>query len=118
VFVWRTVPAAGRSASTRTPISIEVRQTALTAALKVISSPTCIGSRNVIRSTPAVTTRSREWRMAASAAASSHSRRIVPPCTNPALLASVIPIQRTRTERDSEAGRGSTTREANARAVR
>jgi hypothetical protein len=57
VFVWRTSPASGRSASTRTPTSIEVRHTALTDARSVSSSPMWIGSLNVIRSMPAVTTR-------------------------------------------------------------
>ena len=61
----RTVPSRGCSASTRTPTSIEVRQAALTEAVKVTSSPMWIGSWNVIRSMPAVTTRRRECRTAA-----------------------------------------------------
>src|SRR6476661_7153468 len=61
-----------------------------------------------MRSIPAVTTRPREWRTAARPAASSHSRRITPPCTFPAVFASVTPIQRVRIEADSEGVRGST----------
>src|SRR3954452_20977300 len=65
------------------------------------------GDANVIRSIPAVTTRPREWRTAASPAASSQSRRICPPCTLPAVFASVTPIQRVRIDADSEGLRGS-----------
>ena len=72
---------AGRSAVTRTPTSIEVRQTALTEAENVTSSPISIGTRKVTRSTPAVTTLRREWRMAARPATSSASLRTVPPWT-------------------------------------
>src|SRR3954451_15480414 len=57
---------------------------------------------------PAVTTRPREWRTAARRAASSQSRRITPPWTLPAVLASVTPIQRVRIEADSDGMRGST----------
>src|SRR4051812_31650732 len=46
-----------------------------------------------MRSTAAVTTRQRLWRMAARPAASSQSFMIVPPCTKPAELASARPIQ-------------------------
>src|SRR4051794_12441649 len=60
-----------------------------------------------MRSIPAVTTRPREWRTAASPAASSHRRRITPPCTFPAVFASVTPIQRVRIEADSEGLRDS-----------
>src|SRR3954469_5760569 len=63
-----------------------------------------------MRSIPAVTTRPRECRTAASPAASSHSLRITPPCTFPAVLASITPIQRVSIEADSEGLRGSTPR--------
>ena len=56
----------GRSASTRTPTSIDVRQTALTDAReRERARPMWIGSRNVMRSMPAVTTRQRECLIAA-----------------------------------------------------
>ena len=79
--MWRSRPSRGCSASTRTPTSIEVRQAALTEAVNVTSSPMWIGSRNVIRSMPAVTTRQRECRTAARPATSSQSFITVPPCT-------------------------------------
>src|SRR5919199_3396773 len=66
------------------------------------------GSRKVVRSMPAVTTRQLECLIAARAAASSQSFITVPPCTKPAELASWIDIQRTRTACESAAGRGST----------
>ena len=106
--VWRTSPVRGFSASTRTPISIDVRHAALTLALNVSSSPTCTGWRNVIRSMAAVTTRQRECLIAATPAASSHSFITVPPWTKPALLASTMAIQRTSWARESAAARGST----------
>ena len=50
---------------------------------------------NVIRSIAAVTTRPRQWRMAAIPAASSQSFITTPPWTNPAEFASPIPIHLT-----------------------
>src|SRR4051794_11358582 len=88
---------------------MEVRHAALTDAEKVASSPVWIGSRNVIRSRPAVTTRPPECRIAAMPATSSQNLRTVPPWTNPAVFVSVTPIHRTRTERDAATGRGSMT---------
>ena len=76
------------SASTRTPTSIDVRHAALTVARQVSSSPIEIGSTKVTRSTPAVTTRRPQWRIAAIAAASSQVFITTPPCTKPAALAS------------------------------
>src|SRR5918992_3181902 len=61
-----------------------------------------------MRSMAAVTTRQPEWRTAAMPATSSHMRMISPPWTLPALLAVWIPIQRVRTDADSDGGRGST----------
>ena len=51
----RTLPVRMFSASTRTPISIDVRPAWLTAARKVTSSPTLIGSLKVTWSTDSVT---------------------------------------------------------------
>ena len=76
---WRRSPVYGFSASTRTPTSIEERQTALTIDEQRRSSPTNTGVTNVIRSIPAVTTRRPECLIAASPAASSASRSTVPP---------------------------------------
>jgi hypothetical protein len=76
------------SASTRTPTSIDVRQAALTVARKLSTSPVLTGSRTRTPSTAAVTTRDRQWRVAAMTAASSSSLRIQPPWTSPAALAS------------------------------
>ena len=81
MFVCRTSPLRGFSASTRTPTSIDVRHTALTLACSVTSSPMWTGSRKVMRSMPAVTTRWRQWRIAAIPAASSHSFMTLPPWT-------------------------------------
>ena len=53
--MWRTVPVRMFSASTRMPTSIEVRPAWLTAARKVTSSPTLIGSLKVTWSTESVT---------------------------------------------------------------
>jgi uracil-DNA glycosylase len=66
------------------------------------------GEVNVIRSIAAVTTRPPEWRIAAIPAASSQSFITTPPCTNPAELASPIPIQRARYERDCSGAFAST----------
>ena len=108
LLAWRISPVRGFSASTLTPTSIEVRQAALTIALKVTSSPTWIGTRKSTRSMAAVTTRRRECLIAARPAASSASFITVPPCTFPALLASPMPISRASWVVDSEAGFGST----------
>ena len=102
--MWVTSRVRTFSDSTRTPTSIEVRQAALTVARTVTSEPTSTGWRNVIRSMPAVTTRSPEWRTAAMPATSSHMCRITPPWTLPARLASPTPIQRLRIELESEGG--------------
>ncbi len=96
----------GFSASTRTPTSIELRQAALTVAVQLSSSATATGSRNVIRSSPAVTTRMPQCLIAASPAASSMKRRTVPPWIEPAEFASWTLIQRISCEVDSEACRG------------
>src|SRR3954447_654735 len=101
LFVWRISPETGFSDCTRTPTSIDVRHTALTDAFSVSRSPTCTGATNVMRSTAAVTTRERAWRIAAVAAASSQSFITVPPWTNPAAFASEGPIHWTSTLRDS-----------------
>ena len=61
-----------------------------------------------MRSIPAVTTRPWQWRIAARPATSSQRRMITPPCTKPAVLASVIPIQRVSTELVSEGRCGGT----------
>jgi hypothetical protein len=61
------------------PTSIEVRQAAFTVAEQVTSSPTWTGRMNVIRSTAAVTTRLRQWRIAAIPATSSQSFMTTPP---------------------------------------
>jgi hypothetical protein len=45
--------------------------------------------------------------MAAMPATSSHMRMMIPPCTLPAVLASVRPIQRVSTETECEGVRGS-----------
>src|SRR4051812_35897748 len=108
LLVCRFSPVPGRSASTRTPTSIDVFQTALTDAQNVTRSPRFTGSLNVIRSTPAVTTRRCACRIAASPAASSHIFITTPPCTKPAVLLSSMPIQRTSTDREADAGVGST----------
>ena len=105
--MWRHSPVSGLSASTRTPTSIDVRQAAFTLAVQVTSSPTLTGRMNVIRSIAAVTTRPRQWRMAAIPAASSHSFITTPPWTNPAEFASPIPIHLTNTAFDAEAAFGS-----------
>ena len=94
------------SRSTRTPTSIEVRQAALTVARTVTRSPTSTGWRKIIRSTPAVTTRHPEWRIAAIPATSSQRDMIRPPWMLPAVLASPTPVQRVRTETESDGGRG------------
>ena len=104
--MWRWSPVRGFSASTRTPTSIEVRQAAFTFAEQVTSSPTLTGRMNVIRSMAAVTTRLRQWRIAAMPATSSQSFITIPPWTNPAELASPIPIHLTRTASESAAGFG------------
>ena len=52
-----------------------------------------------------MTTRRPECLIAASPAASSASRSTVPPWMNPAEFASAIPIQRTSSDSDREAGR-------------
>ena len=106
LLVWRTGPLPAAPPRRRTPTSIDVRQAAFTDALNVTRSPSSTRSRKIIRSTPPVTTRQRECRIAASAAASSHSFITVPPCTNPAWLASGITIQRTSTDREAAAGGG------------
>jgi hypothetical protein len=67
----------------------------LTLADKVTSSPTKTGTRNVIRSTAAVTTRWREYLTAARLAASSHSFITTPPWTEPAMFSSWRPIHST-----------------------
>ena len=72
-------------------------------AEQVRSSPTLTGSRKVMRSIPAVTTRVPQWRTAATPAASSQSFITMPPWTNPAEFASTSPIQRIRAEREAEA---------------
>ena len=95
------------SASTRTPTSIDVFQTALTQARQRSSSPTWTGSVKVIRSTPAVTTRLPQCRIAAIPATSSHILITTPPWTNPAELASWMLIQRISSELDLETGRPS-----------
>ena len=110
MFVWRLSPVRTSSASTRTPTSIDVCHAALTEACRVSSSPTWTGSRNVIRSTAAVTTRPPLWRTAARPAASSQSFITVPPWTNPAEFASSRPIHLTRIERERVTGRGSMAR--------
>ena len=79
----------------------------MTFAVQVTSSPTLTGRMNVIRSIAAVTTRLRQWRIAAMPATSSQSFITIPPWTNPAELASPIPIHLTRTASESEAGLGS-----------
>ena len=89
----RVSPLRMSSASTRTPTSIEVRQTALTVERSVMTSPTWTGERNRIPSTAAVTTRPPASRVAAIAAASSHSFMICPPWTLPAMLASCTPVR-------------------------
>ncbi len=61
-----------------------------------------------MRSTPAVTTGRRECLMAARPAASSQSFITVSPCTNPAVLASPTPIQRTSWDWESAAARSCT----------
>ena len=103
----RASPVNGFSASTRTPTSIDVRQTALTEAVQRSSSPTKTGVLNVIRSMPAVTTRRPECLIAASPAASSTRRITVPPWMNPPELASPIDIQRTSSELESATRRDS-----------
>ena len=108
--MWRRSPVRGFSASTRTPTSIEVRQTALTLAEQIRSSPMLTGCMKVIRSIAAVTTRLPEWRIPAIPATSSQSRITTPPWTNPAELASPMPIHLTSSERDSAAGLASMAR--------
>ena len=105
--MWWWSPVRGFSASTRTPTSIEVRHAAFTLAVQVTSSPTLTGRMNVIRSIAAVTTRLRQCRIAAMPATSSQSFITIPPWTNPAELASPIPIHLTRTASESAAGLGS-----------
>src|SRR3954467_13640643 len=61
-----------------------------------------------MRSAPAVTTRWWEWRTAARPETSSMSFMTTPPCTKPAELASVGPIQCTSTLRESATVRAST----------
>src|SRR6476619_4193500 len=61
-----------------------------------------------MRSAPAVTTRWPEWRTAARPDTSSMSFITTPPCTKPAELASVGPIQCTSTLRESATVRAST----------
>ena len=95
------------SDSTRTPTSIDVRHAAFTQARTVTRLPTSTGCSNVMRSIPAVTTGRPEWRIAAIPATSSHIRMMWPPCTLPAVLASVGPIQRVSTDMDWDGGRGS-----------
>ena len=56
---------------------------------------------------PTVTTRWREYLIAASPATSSASFMIVPPWMLPALLAAVMPIRWAITEHDSDTGLGS-----------
>ena len=106
VDVWSTVPLRTSSDSTRTPTSIEVRQAAFTDALTVTRCPTNTGWRKVMRSIAAVTTRVPQWRMAAIPATSSQSFMIDPPCTLPAVFASMTPIQCVSTA--SAGGRGFT----------
>src|SRR3954470_19638498 len=108
LLVCRFSPVPGRSASTRTPTSIDVFHAAFTDAQNVTRSPRFTGSLNVIRSTPAVTTRRCACRIAASPAASSHIFITTPPCTKPAVLLSSMLIQRTSTDREADAGTGST----------
>ena len=55
-------------------------------------SPTCTGSRNVISSIATVTASPAAWRIAARPAAVSTSRITTPPCTWPAMFASVTSI--------------------------
>src|SRR5215208_2778084 len=69
-----------------------------------------IGSLNVMRSIPAVTTRPPEWRTPARPATWSHSFMTTPPCTKPAELRSVGPSQWTSTDRECATGRGSMSR--------
>ena len=97
----------GFSASTRTPTSIELRQTAFTEAVQRSNSPTNTGVMKVIRSIPAVTTRRPECLIAARPPASSTSRITVPPWMKPPELASPIDIQRTSIELESEIRRDS-----------
>src|SRR5947209_13767999 len=61
-----------------------------------------------MRSIPAVTTRSPQWRIAAMPATSSQSFMITPPWTFPAVLASAIPIQRVSAEVESDGRRAGT----------
>ena len=107
VFVWRTSPVRGFSASTRTPTSIELRQAALTVAQNVTTSPTLIGTRNAMRSIAAVTTRRPECLIAARPAASSASFITVPPWTLPALFASAMLISLASIVLESEGDLGS-----------
>ena len=102
----RTSAVTAFSASTRTPTSIDVLQTALTQARQRSSSPTYTGSVKVIRSIPAVTTRQPLWRIAAIPATSSHIRMTTPPWTKPAEFASWMLIQRISSELERETGRG------------
>ncbi len=105
MFEWRTSPVDGFSDSTRTPISIDVFQEALTVALNVTTSITWTGTRKSIRSIETVTTRPRQNFTADTPAASSTSRMIVPPWMLPVPLASVGPIQWASSDSDSATGR-------------
>src|ERR1700682_4245473 len=75
----RRCPLMGSSLSMRTPASIEVRKTAFTCARNSTIIPTLIGRRKCRSSIDAVTTRLRQWRWQAMAAAMSIHWAIFPP---------------------------------------
>ena len=75
----------------------------------VTTSPMCTGSRNDISSIETVTHRPPECLMAARAAAVSTSRMMAPPCTLPAMFASVTSISWEIVTADAEGGFGART---------
>ena len=108
MLVWRTSPVTAFSASTRTPTSIEVFQTALTdrAAAQQLADVDGLGEGHPVHARgddalAAVADRGDARRPRRT------SRITVPPCTNPAEFASWMLIQRISSERDAEAGFGS-----------
>src|SRR6266851_1648493 len=79
LHAWRRSPLIGSSLSMRTPASIEVRKTAFTCARNSTIIPTLMGRRKCRSSIDAVTTRLRQWRWQAMAAATSIHWAIFPP---------------------------------------
>src|SRR5579864_4620186 len=102
-------PVTRFSTSTRTPTSIDVRNTRFTLERKTMSCPMWMGCRKLMWSTEAVTTEHLEWRTAANAAARSTRCITLPPRTFPRVLASLGSANSEYSEMDSRTNRPGST---------